>query len=37
MLNADDAIIRRARFDDYMDACRLNNAVDELHPRAAEG
>src|SRR3954447_10298154 len=31
MLNADEAIIRRARFDDYAEACRLSDAVDELH------
>ena len=29
MLNADEAIIRSARFDDYARACRLNDAVDE--------
>jgi GNAT superfamily N-acetyltransferase len=31
MLNAAQAIIRRARIDDYAEACRLNDAVDELH------
>jgi len=31
MPNADEAIIRRARFDDYAQACRLNDALDELH------
>jgi hypothetical protein len=31
MTNADEAIIRSARFDDYDQACRLNDALDELH------
>jgi ribosomal protein S18 acetylase RimI-like enzyme len=31
MLNADEATIRSARFDDYAQACRLSDALDELH------
>jgi diamine N-acetyltransferase len=31
MLQTHEATIRRARFDDYAQACRLNDAVDELH------
>jgi diamine N-acetyltransferase len=31
MTNADEAFIRSARFDDYAQACRLNDALDELH------
>jgi ribosomal protein S18 acetylase RimI-like enzyme len=31
MLKADEAVIRRARFDDYAQACQLSDALDELH------
>lgn len=31
MLNAHEATIRRARLDDYAQACRLMDALDELH------
>jgi GNAT superfamily N-acetyltransferase len=31
MLDADEVIIRRARFDDHAQACRLSDALDELH------
>ena len=34
MLQTHDATIRRARVDDYAQACRLSDAVDELAARS---
>jgi GNAT superfamily N-acetyltransferase len=31
MLDTDEAIIRRARLEDHAEACRLTDALDELH------